>query len=292
MSVSTAAERAAPPRWPDGYFTVKDGTRLHYVEAGQGVPVILIHGARGSAIGNWFSNGIAPRLAQTNHVYALDMRAHGLSGGARHSHFNMADDVLEFMDQMGITKAHIAGYSMGGGVTLQLLARTPERFITACFQGSGVSETADWKDKVPADIKGDAPDEAAANAQAKARRQAKGEEVGNDLGDRIRAKVQAVAGPGAVRAMEDMAGRMHAAMNRLDLTTIDIPVMAINGEYDRPNARTHRLARELKDFTNLVLPGKGHLSAMMAGFIPDEYVEGYAAFVAHNNPPEAERKGV
>ena len=112
MSVSTAAERAAPPRWPDGYFTVKDGTRLHYVEAGQGVPVILIHGARGSAIGNWFSNGIAPRLAQTNHVYALDMRAHGLSGGARHSHFNMADDVLEFMDQMGIGKAHIAGYSM------------------------------------------------------------------------------------------------------------------------------------------------------------------------------------
>nr|QQZ49511.1 hypothetical protein JKL49_21465 [Phenylobacterium glaciei] len=59
--------------------------------------------------------------------------------------------------------------------------------------------------------------------------------------------------------------------------------MAINGEYDRPNARTHRMARELADFTNLVLPGKGHLSAMMAGFIPDEYVEGYAAFVARND---------
>ena len=49
----------------------------------------------------------------------------------------------------------------------------------------------------------------------------------------------------------------------------------------------HRMARELKDFTNLVLPGKGHLSAMMAGFIPDEYVEGYAAFVARNNPSGA-----
>nr|QQZ49512.1 alpha/beta fold hydrolase [Phenylobacterium glaciei] len=126
------------------------------MEAGQGVPVILIHGARGSAIGNWFSNGIAPKLAQTNHVYALDMRAHGLSGGARHSHFNMADDVLEFMDQMGIRKAHIAGYSMGGGVTLQLLARAPERFITACFQGSGISEVGEWKDKVPPDITGEA----------------------------------------------------------------------------------------------------------------------------------------
>ena len=42
MSVSTAAERAAPPRWPDGFFTVKDGTRLHYVETGQGLSLIHI----------------------------------------------------------------------------------------------------------------------------------------------------------------------------------------------------------------------------------------------------------
>ena len=44
------------------------------------------------------------------------------------------------------------------------------------------------------------------------------------------------------------------------------------------------MARELADFTNLVLPGKRHLTAMMAGFIPGAYVEGYAAFIARNNP--------
>ena len=43
--------------------------------------------------------------------------------------------------------------------------------------------------------------------------------------------------------------------------------MAINGEYDHPNARTHRLTREARNFTKLVLPSKGDLSAMMAGFI-------------------------
>ena len=141
---------SGPARWPDGFVTVSDGTRLHYVEAGDGAPVILLHGARGSAIGNWFSNGIAPKLAETNHVYALDMRGHGLSGGERHGHLHMAADVIAFMDQMGVEKAHIAGYSMGGGVMLQILAKAPHRFLTACFQGSGVSETAEWRDRVPA----------------------------------------------------------------------------------------------------------------------------------------------
>jgi pimeloyl-ACP methyl ester carboxylesterase len=279
MSVPSNAAPSRATRWPDGFFTVADGARLHYVEAGQGAPVILLHGARGSAIGNWFSNGIAPKLAETNHVYALDMRGHGLSGGERHGHLHMAADVIAFMDQKGIEKAHVAGYSMGGGIMLQILAKAPHRFLTACFQGSGVSETAEWRDHVPPDVQGRDPDEERANALVRARRAAKGEEVGNNLGERM-----ARAAPRAVAAVEDMAGRFQAQLLGVDLKAIDFPVMAINGEYDRPNARTHRLAREVRDFTNLVLPGKGHLTAMMAGFIPSEYVEGYAAFVARNNP--------
>jgi pimeloyl-ACP methyl ester carboxylesterase len=279
MSVPSNAAPSRATRWPDGFFTVADGARLHYVEAGQGAPVILLHGARGSAIGNWFSNGIAPKLAETNHVYALDMRGHGLSGGERHGHLHMAADVIAFMDQKGIEKAHVAGYSMGGGIMLQILAKAPHRFLTACFQGSGVSETAEWRDHVPPDVQGRDPDEERANALVRARRAAKGEEVGNNLGERM-----ARAAPRAVAAVEDMAGRFQAQLLGVDLKAIDFPVMAINGEYDRPNARTHRLAREVRDFTNLVLPGKGHLTAMMAGFIPSEYVEGYATFVARNNP--------
>ena len=41
--------------------------------------MILIHGAGGSAVGNWFANGIAESLHRTNRVIGIDMRGHGLS---------------------------------------------------------------------------------------------------------------------------------------------------------------------------------------------------------------------
>lgn len=291
MAVATAeaGKPAAPPmRYPDGFWVVKDGTKLHYVHAGSGVPVILIHGARGSAVGSWFSNGIAPEIAKTNHVYALEMRGHGLSGGSNNGHGNMADDVIEFMDQMGIKKAHIGGYSMGGAITLQVLMKAPERFITACFQGAGAPETKEWRAKIPADVEGKDPDEDRANAIAAERRAAKGEQVGNDFGHRMREGkgpwFGGATGRRARAAMMEMQKRQESQFADLDLKAIDFPVMSINGEFDRPNMRTHRFWRELRNFTNLVLPGKGHLTAMMAGFIPDAYVYGYAAFIAANNP--------
>src|SRR5262249_23823337 len=109
--------------WTEHFSKLKDGTKLHWVEMGKGTPVILIHGAGGSAIGNWFINGIAPALAKTNRVIGIDMRNHGLTESAGQG--DMADDVLEFMDQQGIKKAHIGGFSMGGGVTGSLLRKKP-----------------------------------------------------------------------------------------------------------------------------------------------------------------------
>ncbi|MEJ0027233.1 MAG: alpha/beta hydrolase [Rhizomicrobium sp.] len=271
-----------PRRWPDGFFTVKDGTRLHYVEAGAGWPVVLIHGARGSAIGNWFSNGIAPKLAQTNKVYALDMRDHGLSDAQKPlDHDAMAEDILEFMDQKGIEKAHMGGFSMGAFLLVRLMIRAPERFITCCFQGGGLRETPEWLTRIPPDKEGRDPDQDRAEALVRQRRRAKGAEIGNNFSDRP------PDGDGANRFPPDLQERFRkrdAEFAAFDLSSIKFPVMAINGEFDRPRAMTHRLWRELDDFTNVVLPGKGHLTSMMAGFIPQTYIDRYASFVVSHNP--------
>ena len=267
---------AAKDPWKHGYYTVADGTKLHYAEMGKGTPVILIHGAGGSAVGNWFSNGIVTKLAKTNRVIGIDMRGHALSeAGPPEGRSKMPQDVLEFMAQQKIEKAHIGGYSMGGGVTLSLLASHPEKFYSAHFGGAGVPETEEWRDKVPADLQGEAEDEQRARDSYYKIQAQRGREVGNNAA-----------------AMRNRAGATGAAQRParparppVDLSKArHIPVLAVNGDHDRPYAKTHRMWREFHNFQNVILPGKGHLSAVMEGFVPAEYGKALTDFVQRNNP--------
>ena len=70
----------------------------------------------------------------------------------------------------------------------------------------------------------------------------------------------------------------------IDLTTLDIPVLAINGEFDRPIAKTHRMERELKSFKSVVLPGKSHLTAIMSGYMPQLYIDSLVSFINSHDP--------
>ena len=60
-------------------------------------------------------------------------------------------------------------------------------------------------------------------------------------------------------------------------------MLAINGEFDGPNAKTHRMQRELANFKSVVLPGKSHLTAIMAGYIPQQYIDSLVKFIDEND---------
>jgi len=66
----------------------------------------------------------------------------------------------------------------------------------------------------------------------------------------------------------------------IDLTEIDLPVLAIVGSYDSPNRRTHRMARELDDFERVILEGETHGSSH---FNP-RYTEALVTFVREHDP--------
>ena len=251
-----------------GTFIASDGLTIHYLAIGRGVPVVLVHGYTGSAEGNWFRNGIAPALAKNHYVVALDCRGHGDSDKPddpdRYGDL-MWRDVIELMDHLNLEQAHIHGYSMGGGITAALLARYPERFLTAAFGGSGVRETEErYKSEIPADKPGPDPQEAEALATLR------------QFAGRSEESTKALA---AVRA--SYRNRTAAP---LDLPNLDVPILAINGEFDAPNAKTHRLTREAKNFTNVILPGKSHLTAIMAGYMPPEYLAALVEFINANDP--------
>jgi len=261
---ATAAGAVEPKH---GDFTASDGVKIHYLETGAGTPVVLIHGYTGTAEGNWFSNGVAEALAKKHRVIAIDCRGHGDSEKPHDpSKYGpqMAKDVVELMDHLKIDKAHVHGYSMGGFIVTQLLATAPSRFITASYGGSGVPEVdAEQKSKVPADKPG--PDPQEAEATSKLRAHPKRDE-------------EALA---AVRNYPWKDGQRPD----VDLTKIKIPVLAINGEFDGPNAKTNRMQRELANFKAVILPGKSHLTAIMAGYIPQLYIDSLVDFINANDTP-------
>lgn len=100
---------------------------MHYVHAGAGRPVLMIHGLTGSTR-NWRHN--LEVLAESARVYAIDLlnmgesdRFAGLDAGLAAT----ADRVAAWMDAVGLEDADIAGHSHGGAVAMMLAARHPHR---------------------------------------------------------------------------------------------------------------------------------------------------------------------
>ena len=96
---------------------------IHYQEAGEGYPLILMHGSGAGATG-WvnFSNNIA-ELAEQFHVYAVDCEGWG---DTYTTTFEQSDHVqmhIDFMDALGIEKAALVGNSMGGITAIRLFVR-------------------------------------------------------------------------------------------------------------------------------------------------------------------------
>jgi pimeloyl-ACP methyl ester carboxylesterase len=271
-----AASGADQPK--EDFFTTSDGIKIHYLTLGtRGSWVVLIHGYTGNAEHNWFANGIAQALAKNHRVVALDNRNHGKSDKPQLNGPGKASDTIELMDHLKIQKAHIGGYSMGGGITGQLLATNPERFITAHFGGSGISETdPEWIAKLPPDKQGRDPQEDAVS---------KGLRIHHAMDNGMsQAEAEKVAEtPPAPRPAPTAATTPRPAGPKLDLATLNVPIIILNGELDRPHAKSTRAAREARDVEIVVFPGKSHLTAIAAGYMPKEYITRLCGFIdAHD----------
>jgi pimeloyl-ACP methyl ester carboxylesterase len=102
-----------------------DGVRIYYEIHGAGPPLVLLHG--GVTPSTTFGAPLAA-LAKTQQVIAIHLRGHGFStdSEAPWSDEAMADDVTAVLQQLGIGKTRIMGYSLGAAVALQVAIRHPE----------------------------------------------------------------------------------------------------------------------------------------------------------------------
>ena len=117
---------------------------IHYIEAGQGEPMIMIHG--------WLCWGaywkkVIPHLSNRYHVYAPDLLGHGISDkplGKEVSYGTeaQAERIIAFMNALGIRKACLVGHSMGGEIAARVTLAAPDRvkgLVLVC--AAGMEET-------------------------------------------------------------------------------------------------------------------------------------------------------
>jgi pimeloyl-ACP methyl ester carboxylesterase len=258
------------PAWAAADTAVQDlhfdssGVKIRYTVQGEGEPVILVHGFTASVETNWGSPGIIDALAKEYRVIALDARGHGKSGKPHDPTaygFNMAEDVIRLMDHLGILKAHIAGYSMGGGITLQAVAAYPDRFYSAILGGSG------W-------FPPGSPFEGMMNVLADSLEQGKG------LGPLVNALNPAGQPPPTAEQIAAINERLLATNDALALAAVirggkgnrpisadalranRVPMLAVVGEIDPVKASVDAMRGVAGNLEVVVLPGRDHVSAV------------------------------
>jgi len=118
-----AQERAATG--PETGYAPVNGLSLYYEIHGSGEPLMLLHGGAVGIV--MFGTNVA-ELAKNRKVIAVELQGHGRTADINRplSFEAMADDIAGLMKYLGIEKADVLGYSLGGGVALQTTFRHPE----------------------------------------------------------------------------------------------------------------------------------------------------------------------
>jgi len=128
------------PKYGIDKFVVVQGHNLHYVEAGEGQPILLIPGAF-STYRHW--NRIIPYLSEHYKLLCLDYLGVGDSDKPRcgfgYTIEEQTDLIVKMIEALQISKVRIFGVSYGGAIALNLAARYPEKVdMIVSIEGNGI----------------------------------------------------------------------------------------------------------------------------------------------------------
>ncbi len=249
---------------------------MHYVESGQGSPLLLLHGVGGSHE-MWLP--IVPDLARSHRVIAADHRGHGASDKPRGSYTIslFCQDWLALLDVLKVDRAHLVGLSMGGAIAMRLAGEHPQRVRSLVLVDTWAFPHPDFlalmRKRVERLASGDLAayaDEAipqvyspafiAANPEALAQYRARVAQLNPDS---VRAAVEACM-------THDMRGRQ---------AEIKAPTLVVVGSEDRltPPHHSDYLARTIPGARLAVIQGSGHIPHLER---PGEFLKVVGDFTA------------
>jgi pimeloyl-ACP methyl ester carboxylesterase len=254
----------------EGYIDAM-GLRVHYLRAGAGAPLVLLHGLVGS-VATWRKNIAA--LAEDATVYAIDMVNMGKSQcvpGLDASLVATADRVAACMDALGLARADIAAHSHGGAVALTLAARHPGRVSRLILFAPANPFCNAGRNLIR--FYSSALGRVLAKCVPYLPRPVYWVAVGRMYGDFARVQKEAITAyqeemrsPGAVAHILEIVRRWYPDMAGLrgeleGIAIPKIPTLLLWGDRDRAVtvASGRKLRRVLPQAELVVLPGAGHL---------------------------------
>lgn len=110
-----------------GRYASVNGLKLYYEVHGSGHPLVLLHGGLHTI--DLSFRALIPLLAPSHRLIAVEMQGHGRTGDVEREPLypNLADDVVALLDDLGVDRADVLGFSLGGLVALELGMRHPSR---------------------------------------------------------------------------------------------------------------------------------------------------------------------
>jgi pimeloyl-ACP methyl ester carboxylesterase len=227
-----------------------DGVKIAFIDEGEGLPTLLIHGFASNKEVNWVSTSWTRELRRAGRrVVALDNRGHGESEKLYDSEAYgtpvMAEDARRLLDHLGIRKADVIGYSMGARIAAFLALAHPECVRRTVFSGLGEGM-----------VKGvGAPEPIAEALRAPALDQVRTEQgmVFRRFADQTGADREALAAC-------ILASRQ--TLTPQELARISVPVLVAVGTQDEIGGPAAALARLIRGAEAFEIPDRDHMKAV------------------------------
>src|SRR5947209_6781316 len=126
---------------PQSGYAPVNGLNMYYEVHGTGQPLVVLHG---SFMTIELMGKLIPGLAASRQVIAVELQGHGHTADVDRpfSYEQLADDVAALVRHLGLAQADLYGYSLGGGVAVQVAMRHPGLvrklvIVSAAFDSAG-----------------------------------------------------------------------------------------------------------------------------------------------------------
>lgn len=255
-----------------------DGVKIRYVTSGEGEPVILVHGFSASAVANWMLPGVFSRLARDYQVFAIDARGHG---GSDKPHdpdaygAQMATDVVNLMDHLEIDRAHVGGYSMGGFITMKLIATAPERLRSAIVGGAGWMRAED--DRSLMDALAKSLESGGGMTPLLEALTPEGETIASEAMQAMNAQVLATNDPLALAAVARAMPGLAVGRQEIEFNTV--PVLVVIGSKDPLKEAVDAMSDVLGNHETVVVDGADHISLLLSPAYSKQMSDAMATFL-------------